>query len=67
MSIGYATVQDGVPVHDNVPSRVAFYRLHTDYEYPVPVAGRVMVIQQRAGRYVNAYARLLPPEETSSS
>lgn len=62
VSVGYGTDLDGALVHDDVSSWVAFYRSrYEEYDPGVPVAGRVTVIQYRAGRYVNAFVRRLPP------
>ena len=62
VSLGYGSELNFASARDYVTSRVAFYRYnYEDWDPGVPVAGRVMVIQYREGRYVNAFARLLPP------
>ena len=63
VSVGYGSELNFAGLRDYVASRVAFYRYnYEDWDPGVPVAGRVMVIQTRQGRYVNAYSRLLPPQ-----
>ena len=62
LSVGYGSELNFAAVRRFVPSLVAFYRSnYEEWDPGVPVAGRVMVIQYREGRYANAYARLLPP------
>lgn len=55
--------QDGgtALVHDDVPSRVAFYRAESDDEVS---PGLLFVTLLKRGKYVNAFSRLLPPPGT---
>lgn len=68
-TLGYGSDLHGGFVHSYVNSPVTFYRRFYDgeqYDPGVPLAGRVMVISYKQGRYVNAFARRLPPRAPSA-